>query len=170
VILSLVLLIGLVLTVLWFVAPKGGKQVAHQESAEGEATGASTTGLASSDPGPSPTPAQTLALPSTTKVPLDELQLMAQLRRVKDANPDLAIQLAREGNRRFPDSADAPERTSILIHSLSNLNRSSEARGEAEEMVNHYPDSSWVREIEQFTGAHRHRNIRVNSAGELEYY
>ena len=37
-------------------------------------------------------------------------------------------------------------------------------------MVNHYPDSSWVREIEGFTGAHRHRNIRVNDAGQLEYY
>lgn len=95
---------------------------------------------------------------------------MTQLRRVKDTNSDQAIQLAREGNQRFPDSADAPERTSILIHSLSNLDRASEARGEAEDMVNHYPDSSWVREIEQFTGAHRHRNIRVNNVGELEYY
>ena len=46
----------------------------------------------------------------------------------------------------------------------------SEARGEAEYMVNHFPDSSWVREIEGFTGAHRHRNIRVNDAGQLEYY
>ena len=36
--------------------------------------------------------------------------------------------------------------------------------------VNHYPDSSWVRDIEGFTGAHRHRNIRVNDAGQLEYY
>jgi len=46
----------------------------------------------------------------------------------------------------------------------------SEGRAEAEYMVNHYPDSKWVREIEGFTGAHRHRNIRVNDAGQLEYY
>jgi hypothetical protein len=31
-------------------------------------------------------------------------------------------------------------------------------------------DSAWVREIEQFTGAHRHRNIRLTEAGVLEYY
>jgi hypothetical protein len=46
----------------------------------------------------------------------------------------------------------------------------SEARGAAERMVNHYPDSDWVREIERFTGAHRHRNVRLNDAGEIEYY
>jgi len=49
-------------------------------------------------------------------------------------------------------------------------NQLSEGRAEAEYMVNHYPDSSWVRDIEGFTCAHRHRNIRVNDAGQLEYY
>jgi hypothetical protein len=34
-------------------------------------------------------------------------------------------------------------------------------------MVNHYPDSDWVREVERFTGAHRHRNASVNDAGQL---
>lgn len=82
----------------------------------------------------------------------------------------LAIQLAREGNRRSPESALAPERHSILIHSLADNEQRSEARGEAEFMVNHYPDSDWVREIERFTGAHRHRNVRLNDAGELEHY
>lgn len=82
----------------------------------------------------------------------------------------MAIELAREGNRRFPDSADAPERVSILIHALAENEQRSEARGEAEHMVNHYPDSEWVREIERFTGAHRRRNVRLNDAGELEYY
>ena len=95
---------------------------------------------------------------------------MARLREVKSTNPSLAIDLAREGNRRFPDSADAPERHSILIHALADAERRSEVRGEAEFMVNHYADSAWVREIEGFTGAHRHRNIRLNDAGQLEYY
>lgn len=100
---------------------------------------------------------------------LNEAQLMARLRSVKD-HAAAAIELARDGNRRFPDTADAPERTSILIHALANQGASSEARGEAEQMVNHYPDSDWVREIERFTGAHRHRNIRLNDAGALEYH
>jgi hypothetical protein len=36
-------------------------------------------------------------------------------------------------------------------------------------MVNHFPDSPWVREVEVFSGAHRHRNLQVNDAGLLEY-
>jgi hypothetical protein len=107
---------------------------------------------------------------SVPAAPLDEAQLMLRLRSTKESDPAAAIGLARDGNRRFPDSADAPERTSILIHALASQGASSEARGEAESMVNHYPDSDWVREIEQFSGAHRHRNIRLNDAGQLEYY
>lgn len=95
---------------------------------------------------------------------------MARLREAATSEPALAVKLAREGNRRFPSSPDAPERASILIHALGGLGQSMEARGEAEKMVNDYPDSAWVREIERFTGAHRHRNIRVNDAGVLEYY
>jgi hypothetical protein len=116
-------------------------------------------------------------LPPTAPVPssapaglLNEPQLMVRLRSIKDSNPAAAIDLARDGNRRFPDSADAPERHSILIHALANAEQRSEARGEAEQMVNHYPDSDWVREIEGFTGAHRHRNLRLNDAGEVVSY
>jgi len=96
-----------------------------------------------------------------------EAQLMARLRAIKDSDPAAAVTLAREGNRRFPDSAEAPERTSILIHALVAVDRGSEARGEAEQMVNHYPDSPWVREVERFTGAHRHRSVGVNDAGQV---
>jgi hypothetical protein len=134
--------------------------------------------VASSAPTPQPVPAAKPrppalvppALTAAPSAPLNESQLMVQLRSIKDSNPAAAIDLARDGNRRFPDSADAPERHSILIHALANAERRSEARGEAEQMVNHYPDSEWVREVERFTGAHRHRNIRVNDAGELVYY
>ena len=92
---------------------------------------------------------------------------MTRLRSIKDNEPAAALELAREGNQRFPDTADAPERASIMIHALATLERPSEARGSAEDMVNHYPDSNWVREIERFMGAHRRRNVRVNDAGEL---
>ena len=120
---------------------------------------------------PSPTPPQpeTEAAPKSAK-PLDERQLMARLRGAAKRDPALALTLAREGNRRFPSSPDAPERSSVAIHALVDLGRGMEARGEAEKMVNDYPDSEWVREVERFTGAHRHRNIRVNDAGVLEYH
>jgi type IV secretory pathway VirB10-like protein len=107
------------------------------------------------------------ALPAQAIAQLNEAVLMARLREVATSDPGVAVQLAREGNRRFPDSPEAPERESILIHALSSLDRPSEARGQAEAMVNHYPDSAWVREIEAFTGAHRHRNLHFNDAGQI---
>jgi hypothetical protein len=107
---------------------------------------------------------------AATVARMNEAVLMARLREVARTDSAQAIELARAGNKKFPDSPDAPERASILIHALITQNQLSEGRAEAEYMVNHYPDSSWVREIEGFTGAHRHRNIRLNDAGQLEYY
>jgi len=116
------------------------------------------------DPSTSPPP------PPVAASTMDEATLMRALRATNGGNHERVIELAREGNRRFPKSSEAPERASILIHSLAALGRASEARGEAEDMVNRYPDSPGVREIESFTGAHRHRNIRLTDAGGLEYY
>jgi hypothetical protein len=100
---------------------------------------------------------------------LKETQLMARLRQLAEQDPSQAVIVAREGNRRFPDSPSAPERTSILIHARATVGEPMQARGEAEEMVNKYPDSAWVREVERFTGAHRYRSVRVNDAGVLVY-
>ncbi|HXJ21375.1 MAG TPA: hypothetical protein VMT03_14180 [Polyangia bacterium] len=121
-------------------------------------------------PPPPPSPPRRPTVNARDLAALDEARLMARLRSAAQTDPPLAIALAREGNRRFPDSADAPERTSILVHALAATGQSMQARGEAEAMVNRYPDSQWVREVEQFTGAHRHRNVRVNDAGQLEFY
>jgi hypothetical protein len=130
-----------------------------------------------SDPAPPPLPAPTAASSPVTaqaapisSTTLDESSLMSELRRIKRSDPNRAAHLAEEGNRRFPDSPDAPERASILVHALSDQGNHSDARRSAEEMVNHYPDSDWVREVELFTGAHRHRNIRINDEGGVEYY
>jgi hypothetical protein len=120
---------------------------------------------------PSPSIPVADARPSSPPAQYTEASLMQRLRSARAAKQHaLAIHLAREGNKRFPDSAFAPERHSILIHSLADNEQRIDARGEAESMVNRYPDSDWVREIERFTGAHRHRNVRLTDAGELEYY
>lgn len=95
---------------------------------------------------------------------------MAELRRAKDRDPELTLALARDGNRRFPMSNDAAERAAAIVYALAALDRGNEGRGEAEDMVNRYPDSDWVRAVERFSGAHRHRNVRTNDAGQLEYY
>jgi len=130
---------------------------------------------ASSAPRPVVTPPLTASVRPAAPAPaasatFDEPELMRELRSARGNDPALAVELAREGNRRFPTSPDAPERASILIHALSEQGLKSEARGEAEDMVNRYPDSRWVQEIERFTGAHRHRNVRVDDAGRLQFY
>jgi hypothetical protein len=96
--------------------------------------------------------------------------MMADLRDLRDRDPEAAVELARSAAERFGDSADAPERTSILVHALARAGRPGEARAEAEDMVNRYPDSAWTSEIEQFTGAHSHRSIRLLEDGGLETY
>ena len=122
---------------------------------------------AQNTPPPAPPPS---ASAEAAVARMNEAVLMARLREVAQTDSAQAIELARAGNKKFPDSPDAPERASILIHALVTQNQLSEGRAEAEYMVNHYPDSKWVRDIEGFTGAHRHRNLRVNDAGQLEYY
>jgi len=122
-------------------------------------------------PGPDRSPSTTAPPPpvgSEAAAPLKESVLMARLRSVAGSNFPLAVELARAGNRRFPDSPDAPERASILVHALAAQGMAKEARGEAEYAVNHYPDSSWVQEIEGFTGAHRHRNLILTDGGVIQ--
>jgi hypothetical protein len=120
-------------------------------------------------PGPGPSPSKT-APPagSEASAQLSESVLMARLRNAAGSNFPLAVELARAGNRRFPDSPSAPERASILIHALAAEGLARDARGEAEFAVNHYPDSSWVQEIERFIGAHRHRNLILTDGGVIQ--
>ena len=95
---------------------------------------------------------------------------MERLHDAKDADPALVVELARAGNRWFPEGEGAPERASLLIHALAAQGLAPEARGEAEDMVTRHPDSAWVREIERFTGAHRRRNLRLGDSGAIESY
>ncbi|MEP7051243.1 MAG: hypothetical protein ABJB12_12865 [Pseudomonadota bacterium] len=90
---------------------------------------------------------------------LDEPALMVELRRADGHDPELCLVLARDGNARFPDSPDAPERAALAIKSLALTGHPSEARGAAEFMVNHYPPSRWTAQVEQHTGAHPHRTL-----------
>jgi hypothetical protein len=122
-------------------------------------------------PGPDQSPSTHAPPPpagSEAAKPLSEAVLMARLRQAAGSDYPLAVELARAGNGRFPDSPEAPERASILIHALAAQGMAKEARGEAEYAVNHYPDSQWVREIEGFTGAHRHRNLILTDGGQIQ--
>ena len=149
---------------------RAASRAAHDEAPAAGAAPAPAPPPPFPPPAPAPSPPRRPGVTGRDLAAMDEARLMARLRAAAQGDPPLAITLAREGNRRWPDSADAPERTSILIHALAATGQSTQARGEAEGMVNHYPDSPWVHEIEQFTGAHRHRNVRVNDAGQIEFY
>lgn len=79
----------------------------------------------------------------------DELAFMQRLR--ESADPLRALELAREGNRRFPAGSGVAERAAIITRSLAKLGRTSEARAEAERLVHDYPDTPWAREVEVHT-------------------
>ncbi|MGD0679120.1 MAG: hypothetical protein ABSC94_27290 [Polyangiaceae bacterium] len=96
-----------------------------------------------------PLPAQSAAAPT-----LDEASLMLRLRALEDSDPSQALDLARDGDRRFPNGRDSAERAMIEVKSLAREGRLSEARGAAEVMVNKYPGTHWALEVERHTGAH----------------
>jgi len=107
-------------------------------------------------PSPQPVPKKTVA--AKPKV-LTESELLEKLRKAQDTDEYvLSYDLAREGQRRFPDSPDAPEIAAMVVKSLARQGKVSEARAEAETMVNKYAGTHWAREVERHTGAHPHVN------------
>ena len=79
----------------------------------------------------------------------DEASLMAKIRELGTSDLELSLELAREGNDRFPSSSDAIERTWVICKSLTGLGRSQEARSVALEMVRKYPDANWTRDVQR---------------------
>jgi hypothetical protein len=114
-------------------------------------------------PPDSSVPPQAAALPPVLKKSkprlLTEPELMEKLRKAQDTDDYvLSYDLAREGLRRWPESSDAPEMAAMVVKSLARQGKVSEARAEAEEMVNKYAGTHWAREVERHTGAHPHVN------------
>jgi len=106
-------------------------------------------------PGPTVAPATesgvnapAVAPPTTARPPApaagDDLVAMETLRELLNSEPRRAIELARQANKRAPDSPDAAERAWIVVKALASLKRFHEARDEAAAMVGKYPDSSWA--------------------------
>src|SRR4051812_12879969 len=78
-----------------------------------------------------------------------EGSLMATLRELGASDPARSLELAREGNRRFPASPAAAERSWTICKSLAALGRSSEAQAEARKMVEQYPDTTWAADVQR---------------------
>ena len=70
---------------------------------------------------------------------------------------------------RLQSLSSAAQHSAASIHALAEAGLAARARAEAEDMVNRYPDSNLVREIERFTGAHRRRNLRSSPGGQVGF-
>jgi hypothetical protein len=79
--------------------------------------------------------------------PQDEASLMKELRAMRQSDPELSLRLAREGNERFPGSADAAERAAIVVKSLMRMGRAQEAMAEARAMVDRYAGTEWALDV-----------------------
>jgi hypothetical protein len=101
---------------------------------------AAPTKPAALDPGPAPRPSPRVHA-------LTEVEIMERLHALGASQPVESLTLAREGNRRFKSSADAPERASIIVKSLSSLGRHDEARAEGLKMEKDYPNSDWTHDV-----------------------
>ncbi|HVV16038.1 MAG TPA: hypothetical protein VHH90_02450 [Polyangia bacterium] len=97
---------------------------------------------------PSPEPARPAAVPPPAPPPT-ESALMAKLRGLGASDPAQALALAREGNRRFPHSGDAAERSVTICKSLAALGRFEEAQDEARQLVRNYPDTPWASDVQR---------------------
>jgi hypothetical protein len=94
-------------------------------------------------------PVSVAAATPPAPAPLDEHSLMSTLRELGDSAPQKSLQLARDGNVRFPNSPDAAEREWYVCKSLVNLEDFYGAREEARSMVAKYPDTPWASDVER---------------------
>lgn len=78
---------------------------------------------------------------------LDEISLMQNLDRLGESDPAVSLRLARDGNARFPRSADAAQRAWIVVKALVNMKRFEEAKNEASVMVDKYRGTTWAADV-----------------------
>ncbi len=83
-----------------------------------------------------------------------EESLTARLRDEVDSNPSQALELAREGEERFPTGAHADERAFLKMRALVNLGRIAPARDEADAFLARHPDSPYAERVYRLTGVH----------------
>ena len=107
-------------------------------------------GAVSRDGAPSEAAAQPRPLTGRDLAALvNEAALMVRLRQLGETDPPLTLRLAREGNDRFPNSPDAPERAFIVVKSLVDMTRFKEAQAEARKMLKAYPNDPRTLDVER---------------------
>jgi hypothetical protein len=92
--------------------------------------------------------------PAEQRSPPTEADLTARLREAAEAAPEAALELAREGEERFPDGALADERAFWKMRALVNRGRIARARDEAEVFFERHPASPHAERVHRLTGVH----------------
>lgn len=72
---------------------------------------------------------------------------MTELRDLLRVSPGRALELARSGSERFGDSADAAERSWVIVKALSELGRHDEARAEGKRLLERHRDTRWGEDV-----------------------
>jgi hypothetical protein len=89
------------------------------------------------------TPPAAVAPPAPTDTD-DELRLVGAAQRALPRDPALALALAREHARRFPDGVLAQERDAVAISALWETGRHEEAQERARQFLDEHPRSTYV--------------------------
>ena len=87
--------------------------------------------------------------------PANESDLVSMLAALWEREPDRALALAEQGEKRFGDSPRAVERRLFEIKALVKLGRIGSARTRAERYLAAYPPGPMTDEVERLTGVHR---------------
>jgi hypothetical protein len=80
---------------------------------------------------------------------VNEAALMVRLHQLAETDSPLSLELARQGNARFPHTPDAPERAFIVAKSLVDMGRFKEAQQEARRMLKDYPNDPHTLDVER---------------------
>lgn len=95
---------------------------------------------------------------------LDEDELMRSLLELSAEDAELALQLAREANTRFPNSPRAVERDYLEVRALVNAGRLDEAVAQARALVAAHPDDALANDVARHLLTHpMHHPTEISS-------
>jgi hypothetical protein len=98
-----------------------------------------------------PAPPAAPAAPAATPSPAEDAQI-ASVRAEVDVHPAIAVQLAEEGDRRFPDGRHAPERAYLKMRALVHLDDIVAARDAATAFFERHPNDPFGEYVWRLTG------------------
>jgi len=98
------------------------------------------------------TPSAASAPPPVPNEADEELRLVGAAQRALPRDPALALALAREHGRRFPDGVLAQERDAVTISALWETGRHDEARDRARQFLTEHPRSTYVGRMREILG------------------